>query len=226
MTSVISLEIRSFFSSLPEIRRCWGEEEPTNFFVQTLVLPGWLGIEPFYDPFRHRLRDLGHRTSFLSRGYSWSQVTRPFDEFEKAVEALVKTTGPIDYVIGHSTGAVEALALFEKIPGLKKVIAIKPALELGISEAKMDWYRWMGVVPEPVEGPCQEALIEKAMPHQDRLVTIGLESDWLCLSGAAKEVFPEATHHVIREEPGTITPHGSLWEIPEIFEIIEQETAH
>src|SRR3989344_87947 len=151
-----------------------------------LILCGFLAPSFVYNNLAAWIRSLGIAAEVAD--YGWLNIpsfVRQRTLLFESAEQFKKRYGAIDYVIGHSLGGVEAVALLPHYSEIKKVFTIASPLNIRKSPGLVEIVAAMFMVPRPLQRNVLASIKKKARRYASKIVTISSDHDKWCPPASA-----------------------------------------
>lgn len=162
-----------------------------------LILPGF-GAPPFvYNSLKLYLRSIGIFACVGRYGVvNLPNYRRQIHILRRSTDRFRKKFGRIDYIIGHSLGGIEAVALLPQYnKEIVKAIAVASPFNEGTPWRIVELGASLFVAPQPLQGRILKRIVQRAKPFADKIVTVSSIHDRLVPPDHAQ--FPGATNIVI-----------------------------
>lgn len=162
-----------------------------------LILPGFMAPPFVYNSLALYLRSIGIFACIGRYGIiNLPNYRRQVKKLRESADRFREKFGRIDYVIGHSLGGIEAVALLPRYSSeIRKVIAIASPFNEGTPWRIVEIGATLFVVPQPVQREVLGSIIRRAKPFAEKIVTVSSVHDKLVPPTQAQ--FPGARNIII-----------------------------
>ena len=202
-----------------------------------IITKGFAAPDFIYNPLRYFLEhELGIRTHMQDLEWAswddaikifWNKIPenyfRPSQERKNHADSVVRKHGRIDFLISHSLGGPEQLALLGIYPEAKKMIAIAGVFNNGNQWPVVEAAEKLIRIPEALQRSVLEKSFKDAKPHGDKIVSVAAEGDYLVPPSHA--AFPGAKQYVylLSQDAGFQNSHTYLPNTDFVKDIIRKE---
>lgn len=172
---------------------------PIVYRANCLVLPGFMAPSFAYRDLAFWLRANGLRVRIANFGWlNRPSLQRQIRLLKKEVALFEEEIGPLDIIIGHSLGGIEAVSLLASHHHIKKVIAIASPFNNGTPWRIVEFgARVLADIPQSIQGPMLKSIVRKARPYVSKITTIATIHDKLVPPSHA--AFPKAINIVVED---------------------------
>lgn len=162
-----------------------------------LILPGFMAPTFVYNSLALYLRTYGIFAAVGRYGLlNLPNYRRQARVLKQSTDRFKRKFGRIDYIIGHSLGGLEAVALLSQYPyEIKKVIAIAAPFNERNSWKIVKFGANSFVVPEPMQRRILSKIIRSGVSFADKIVTISSVHDKFVSPEQAR--FPGARNIIV-----------------------------
>jgi len=171
---------------------------PKNRNPGVLILPGFIAPKFIYRDLMEFFHSLGLRAGIADYNeLGLPSLRRRKKQLISAARQFMKTSGKIDYVIGHSLGGIEAVFLMLLYPEIRKAVCIAAPFNNGQTWEIARIGKYLSLSPHFVLNPLLKQVFEGALKLAERIITIASINDIIVPPDEA--ALPQARNIVISE---------------------------